>query len=188
MKRAAIVLSCLMLATPVVAQSLGERTGINSSLGISPKTEDFVTQAAISDMFEIASSKIAQSQGNDVEKKFAEQMIQDHTKTSSELKRLVGPGGSIKVDIPSQLDSAHQSKLETLNKSLGGDFSATYASQQVAAHKDAVSLFERYANGGDQTDLKEWAGKTLPALKHHLEMAQQLEQQRAAPTVGSTAK
>jgi uncharacterized protein DUF4142 len=40
---------------------------------------------------------------------------------------------------------------------------------QVSAHKDAVDLFERYANGGDNADLKAWAGKTLPALKHHLD-------------------
>ena len=42
---------------------------------------------------------------------------------------------------------------------------------QVDAHKDAVSLFERYSKGWDNADLKAWAGKTLPALKHHLEMA-----------------
>jgi putative membrane protein len=185
MKRTAIVLSCLLLATPVVAQSLGEKTGVNSTLGISPTTQDFATQVAISDMFEIASSKLAQSQGNAAEKKFAEQMITDHAKTSSELKRLV-TGGTIKVELPSQLDSAHQSKLDKLNQAKGDEFSSTYASQQVSAHKDAVSLFERYAKGGDQAELKDWAAKTLPALKHHLEMAQQLDQQRSAPTVGST--
>jgi putative membrane protein len=41
-----------------------------------------------------------------------------------------------------------------------------------------VSLFERYANGGDNPDLKAWAGKTLPALKHHLEMAQKLDKSK----------
>jgi hypothetical protein len=30
-----------------------------------------------------------------------------------------------------------------------------------------VSLFERYAKGGDDSDLKDWAGKTLPKLQHH---------------------
>jgi putative membrane protein len=46
---------------------------------------------------------------------------------------------------------------------------------QISAHKDAVSLFERYAKGGDNPELKEWAGKTLPALQHHLDMAQGLD-------------
>ena len=42
------------------------------------------------------------------------------------------------------------------------------------AHKDAVDLFERYAKGGDNAELKKWAGKTVPALKHHKEMADKL--------------
>jgi putative membrane protein len=45
---------------------------------------------------------------------------------------------------------------------------------QLSAHKDAVSLFERYAKGGDDPKLKEWVGKTLPTLQHHLQMAQNL--------------
>jgi hypothetical protein len=47
---------------------------------------------------------------------------------------------------------------------------------QISAHRDAVDLFERYASGCDNSELKAWAGKTLPALKHHLEMAQQPDQ------------
>jgi putative membrane protein len=50
---------------------------------------------------------------------------------------------------------------------------------QVSAHKDAVSLFERYAKGGDNAALKDWAGKMLPALQHHLEMAQNLDKNRS---------
>jgi putative membrane protein len=45
---------------------------------------------------------------------------------------------------------------------------------QVRAHKDAVSLFERYAKGGNDPKLKDWAGKTLPTLQYPLEMAQDL--------------
>jgi len=49
---------------------------------------------------------------------------------------------------------------------------------QEDAHEDAVSLFERYSKGGDNADLKNWAGKTLPALKHHLEMAKALSKSK----------
>ena len=49
---------------------------------------------------------------------------------------------------------------------------------QVSAHKDAVSLFERYAKDGENAKLKDWAGKTLSALQHHLEMAQNLDKNR----------
>jgi len=54
-----------------------KKTGVNSTLGISPTTADFVKEAATSDMFEIQSSQIAQERGNATEKVFAETMIKD---------------------------------------------------------------------------------------------------------------
>ena len=177
MKRSLIALACLVLAGPALAQSLGEKTGVNSTLGISPSTADFVKEVAISDMFEIESNKMGQAKGNAAEKTFATMMVAGHTKTSTELKALVS-SGKVKAEIPAALDSAHQGKLDKLKKSEGKDFSSNFSSMQVDAHKDAVSLFERYSKGGDNADLKAWAGKTLPALKHHLEMAQNLEKSK----------
>ena len=182
-RRTTIAAACILLATPALAQSVGEKSGINSALGVSPSTADFVKEVAISDMFEIEASKLAQQKGNAAEKTFASQMVTDHTKTSTELKALVS-GGKVKAELPTALDSSHQSKLDKLKGESGRDFSADYDTMQVSAHKDAVSLFERYAKGGDNADLKDWAGKTLPALQHHLEMAQNLEKDKSAPTVG----
>jgi putative membrane protein len=173
MKRSIIALGCVLLAGPALAQSVGEKTGVNSTLGIAPTTADFVKEAAISDMFEIDSSKLAQDKGNAEEKSFGSQMITDHTKTTAELKGLVS-SGKVKADVPSALDSSHQSKLDKLRGESGKDFSSDYDSDQLSGHEDAVSLFERYAKGGDNADLKDWAGKTLPILRHHLEMAQNL--------------
>src|SRR4051812_15359247 len=178
MKRHATALaaSALIFSTAALAQSAGEKTGVNSVLGVAPKTADFVKEAAMSDMLEIESSKIAQQKGNAQEKKFAEQMITDHTKTSSELKAMVS--SSNKADIPTALDSASQSKLDKLRSVKPEDFASQYDAMQVSAHKDAVSLFERYAKGGDDPKMKDWAGKTLPALQHHLEMAQEMDKTR----------
>jgi putative membrane protein len=81
MKRSIIALGCVLLAGPAFAQSAGEKTGVNSALGIAPTTADFVKEVAISDMFEIQSSQLAQNKGNAEEKSFASQMITDHTKT-----------------------------------------------------------------------------------------------------------
>jgi|SRR5882757_447035 len=173
MRRIALMLTAVLLTAPAFAQSVGEKTGVNSTLGISPSTADFVKEVAISDMFELQSNKLAEDRGNAAEKSFAAMMIKDHTKTSDELKALV-KGGDVKAELPTALDSSHQSKLDKLNGYKGADFSSEFDSQQVGAHKDAVSLFERYAKGGDNPKLKDWAGKTLPALQHHLEMAQAL--------------
>jgi putative membrane protein len=164
------------LASPVFAQSAVEKTGVNSALGIAPKTEDFIKEAATSDMLEIEAAKIAQQKGNADEKKFAEQMITDHTKTSTELKGMVP--ADMKSAIPTALDDSSQKKLDKLRDTKPEDFAGQYDPMQVSAHKDAVSLFERYANGGDNAKLKDWAGKTLPALQHHLAMAQAMDKNR----------
>ena len=164
------------LTSAAFAQSVGEKTGVNSALGITPKTEDFIKEAATSDMLEIEAAKIAQQKGDADEKKFAEQMITDHTKTSSELKDLVP--ASLKAAVPTALDDSSQKKLDKLRDAKPEDFPGEYDPMQVSAHKDAVSLFERYAKGGDDAKLKDWAGKTLPALQHHLQMAQKMNDSR----------
>lgn len=173
MKKALLALACVgLLGTPAMAQSVGEQTGVNAVLGVAPKTEDFIKEVALSDMMEIEAAKLALQRGNAEDKTFAAQMETDHTKTSTELKQLVPD--NLKSALPAGLDDASRKKLDNLRDAKNESFSKDYRSAQVSAHKDAVSLFERYAKGGDNAQLKDWAGKTLPALQHHLKMAQDL--------------
>jgi putative membrane protein len=174
MKRMTLIIAAaaLLISSSAFAQSVGEKTGVNSALGIAPKTADFVKEVAMSDMTEIAAAKLGLERGNAQEKAFATQMITDHTKTSEELKSMVP--AEARAAIPTALDSSSQSKIDKLKNAKPDDFSSDFDAMQVSAHKDAVSLFERYAKGGEDPKLKEWAGKTLPTLQHHLEMAQNL--------------
>ena len=175
MKRAILIaVAGLAFGYPAFAQSAGEKMGVNRMLGIAPRTEDFVKEAAISDMFEIQSSQLAQAKGDDQTKSFAAQMMTDHQKTTDELKGLV-EGGKVKATLPTQMDSSHQKMLEKLERLSGADFDKQYDADQVSAHKQAVSLFGRYGKRGSSPELKDWASKTLPTLQHHLEMAQGLK-------------
>src|SRR3954465_7116741 len=178
MKKAilAVAVAVALTSSAALAQSVGEKTGVNSALGIAPKTEDFIKEAAMSDMLEIEAAKVAQQKGDADDKKFADMMITDHTKTSSELKSLTP--ADLKAAIPASLDASYQKKVDKLRDTKPEDFASEYDSMQVSAHKDAVSLFEWYAKGGDNAALKDWAGKTLPALQHHLDMAQKLDKNR----------
>jgi putative membrane protein len=168
MKKPAVLATCLLFAAPALAQSVGENSGVSSLLDLSPSTADFVKEAAVSDMFEIQSSQLATERADGPIKAFASQMITDHQKTSNELKALTH-------EIPTALDSSHQKMIDKLVGLSVADFTKQYRSDQVSAHKDAVSLFRRYVKGGDDAALKDWAGKTLPGLERHLEMAQNLE-------------
>ncbi|ABD06214.1 conserved hypothetical protein [Rhodopseudomonas palustris HaA2] len=183
MKRAAIALSCLTLAaqicllpTQVSAQPATNQTGSGAAVRISADTQKFIQQVTISDLFELATARLALARGTDAQKAFANRMIEDHGKTSAELKRFIVVG-KVDIDVPSQLDSAHQGKYDALNNARGEEFTALYTAQQVEAHNQAIALFERYAANGDNAELKEWAANTVPALKHHLQMAQALDRQ-----------
>jgi putative membrane protein len=65
----------------------GALSAPNDRLAVAPSTQDFVHKVAISDMFEIQSSQLAVAKQADADTKpFAEKMVQDHQKTSSELR------------------------------------------------------------------------------------------------------
>jgi putative membrane protein len=137
--------------------------------------QEFVNKVAISDMFEIQSSRLALAKQPDKDTKpFAEKMIRDHQKTSNELKSLVN-SGKVKAKLPTSLDSEHQKMLDELKAKSGKEFDSSYDQIQVEAHEDAVALFDAYAKGGDDPELKRWAAKTLPHLKQHLTMAEKLK-------------
>jgi len=173
MKIIYLVAAALLAVTPASAQSIGEQTGVNSVLGVSPSTQDFVTGAANGDMFEIRSSELAGQRADEPTKAFAAQMIVAHTETTKQLKALIA-SGQVQATPPAALESSLQGKLDDLKKLNGAEFKKQYVDDQIEVHKGAVSLFERYANGGDNVALKEWAGKTLPVIKHHLMMAEEL--------------
>jgi putative membrane protein len=168
-EKAILIAIWALLAGLALAETAAEKTGVNSTLGIAPTTNDFIQEAAISDMFEIESSKMASAKLAGPEKEFAAKMVADHTKTTAELTAEAKAGN---IPIPPAMDSSHQKMLDKLNSLNGDDFRKQYFSDQVSAHKDAVSLFTRYGNGGDNLKLKNWATTALPALQHHLDMAQ----------------
>jgi putative membrane protein len=137
-------------------------------------TEDFVKKVAISDMAEIQSSQLALSRSPDADTKpFAEKMVKDHQQTSSELKTLID-SGKVHASLPVALDAEHQKLLDDLKAKQGNQFDQAYDRMQIAAHEQAVALFEDYARNGDNPDLKSWAMKTLPHLQEHLAMAKRL--------------
>ena len=73
-------------------------------------------------MFEIQSSKLALTKSSsDSIKKFAQQMIDDHTKSSDQLKTTVASASVSAMPVPA-LDSKHQKILDKENSKTGSDF------------------------------------------------------------------
>jgi len=137
---------------------------------VNPDTpQDFVTKAGVANMFEIEEAKVAvKTAKNPDVKKFAQQMITDHTKAGNDMKAVVAKLSG--VTAPTALDDAHQSKIDDLKKKTGDDFDQDYVSDQKDAHNEAVNLFKNYADNGTDPNLKDFAAKTLPTLQAHKDM------------------
>lgn len=173
MKKLALAAAVALMATAALAQSTTEKTGVNTLLGVAPSTEDFVKKAATGGLFEIAAGKLAVERADAATKTFAEEMVRDHERIGSELKQLV-ENQAIDIAIPTRMTEGQQEALAKLRGLQGRDFNGRYHSDQVEAHADALDLFQRYGEKGEQTAVKAWAANTLPILRHHLDMAKEL--------------
>ena len=138
---------------------------------------DFVKNASIANQFEIDSSKLAleKSQNADV-KAFAQKMIDDHTKAGNDLKAALPKSGVDKAYLRDVLDDKHQGMMKDLKDEAGNDFDNEYVSKQVAAHDEAVTLFQDYSEDGENAVLKDFATKTLPTLKMHQDHVNKLDE------------
>lgn len=136
-------------------------------------TGAFVSNAAQSDMYEIQAAKVAEQKSKNPDvKKFAAQMIKDHTKSSTEMKPLISKAGQTP---PADLDQRRKGFLDNLKAADAGSFDKTYMDQQVAAHDEALTLLQGYAKDGSDAGLKAEAGKLVPVVQHHSDMAKQLQ-------------
>jgi putative membrane protein len=137
------------------------------------KAANFVTLAAASDMFEVQSSKIALQRSTDAAvKRFAQMMIDAHTKTTATLKGLIADQSNLSP--PTALPSDLQAKLDKLGSVSPADFDKTYLDDQVDGHQSTLNVMQRYAKDGDQEPLKQFAASTAPTVQQHLDKAKAL--------------
>jgi predicted outer membrane protein/sporulation protein YlmC with PRC-barrel domain len=150
-----------------------------------PAAADFVNKAAISNMFEIQSSQLAQQKSqNDRVRQFAQRMVQDHTAATDKLKSTAQ--GIQGVTVPTSLDQPHQQMMQTLQNSSGAGFDRAYVQMQVTAHRNAVTLFDQYAQNGDNPQFKQFAQQTVPSLREHLQSVEQIQNALPPAQVGAT--
>jgi putative membrane protein len=137
---------------------------------------EFMTMAAMSDMFEIESSQLAlENAKSDAVKQFAQQMITDHTANTQKLMQTVEAGGG-SMEAPKALDERHQAIVQQLDDAEGETFDAAYIDAQVQAHAEAVALMTGYSQNGENEALKGFAEEALPVVQMHYEMVQKMDQ------------
>ncbi len=159
-------------ATPPSEQSADAMTPVVAPVDPAAKTLEFATKTANGDMIEVETSKIALTKTKNAEvRKFAQMMITDHTKISSELKAWAG---KTTVALPAALDGVNMATVENIKNADAAGFDDRYLDTIIDSHEDAVESFRDYAENGQEADLKAWATTTLPKLTTHLNEAKTL--------------
>lgn len=154
------------LALPFVALTLALAVPAHAEPA-SDATKSFIEKATIGGMFEVESSKVALTSANPEVKAFAQQMLNDHTKSNAALKVAIANSGLTNAAAPISLDKEHAEDLAELKTKKGKELDETYVEDQQDVHEDAISLFKGYAADGDNAVLKKFAADTLPTLEAH---------------------
>ena len=111
-------------------------------------------------------------------KAFGKMMVSDHTAMSNEMKPLITAAGKT---APAGLDERRKGLIDNLNAASAAEFDNVYLSQQEAAHSEALTLMQGYADNGDDAGLKGAAAKAVPKIQAHLDRVKQLQAAPAAP-------
>jgi len=169
MTRRALILAAL---ATLVLGTLSDRSAPARERTERLSDQQFVMLASAMDLAEIKLGKIALKNASRPEvKQFAEKMIADHTKSSMELLKVAGKKGLQPAQQPDNKHQALASEMATLK---GAAFDRAYLKHMVMDHKMAVALFDAQARQGEDQDLKAFAADTLPVVRRHLKMAEEL--------------
>jgi putative membrane protein len=160
MKISLAILMVMALATVSGAQQSSSR----AASGDSP----FAMKAGQANLAEVELGKLAlQKTMRDDVRKFAQMMVDDHSKALDELK-----GIAKNVTLPSELDAEHKKLSDRLSKLSGAAFDREYMQAMADGHRKVAAEFRKESQSGTDPDLKAWAAKTLPTVEAHLKQAE----------------
>lgn len=136
---------------------------------------------------EISVGKMALEKGqSDAVKKFAQTLIDDHTKAQDELKKIASAKG---VTLPTETDVQHKAIATALQALSGETFDDQFIQRVgVGDHQRTRDMLADVSKNATDPQLKAYAAKTIKVVDSHLARAKKLEaSMNAAGKSGSTS-
>lgn len=131
--------------------------------------KEFVNDAVENNNKELYFLALGKQMGGADVKSSAKMMEADHKKMGDEVMAYAkAKGVAIEADTT---DTDHD--MATREK--GADWDKDWADKMVDDHEKTIRLFEDAENDVDDPELKTLITKSLPTLRHHLEMAKKLQ-------------
>jgi putative membrane protein len=151
------------------------RDGSSDMLSMQDRT--FLENAAQGSFAEIQGSQMALDKSTNADvRSFATAMVKDHTAANQKLTALAARKGYNPPTGPSVIQAT---ELKALGLLSGNAFDKTYIDRiGVAAHEATIQQFETAATGADDPDVRSFARGLLPSLRHHLQMAQAINEKQ----------
>ena len=142
--------------------------------------------AAVSDKVETTLAKSAQSKSqNEQVKQHAQQMLQDHGKTTAELTKWAQANH---VELNASIPPDKQAVIKEIESKQGAEFDKAYMNHEVEGHRHAAAHFQNGVEFLQNAELKQFAQENQPTINQHLSMTEtQAGVQRThRPNAGST--
>lgn len=128
-------------STQAAPQASGDDTKASDAATLSSKDRKFVKEAAIGGLYEVQAGQLAMKNASSEDVRLmAQHIVEDHSEANNKLKAIAQ---SKSVELPTQLDSKHQRKLDSLSKVTGTEFDRKYSSMMVSDHKKDIKAFEK---------------------------------------------
>ena len=135
---------------------------------------EFAAKAAGRDLFEIASGKLAQQKGqSDAVKSMGAMLVEEHTKSSNELKAAL-QGVTPPVVLPAAPPPELQARIDALAALSAEEFDKQWIAEQIAVHQQTLADLNGYIAKGDSSTLKDWASRATGVVQKHLNELNQL--------------
>ena len=158
-----------------------------SASELDTRGQDFVQKAAVVNIAEVELGQLAAQRAEHADvKRFARTMVDDHSTSLDELTTAASRGG---VQVTRTLDEKHRELHQRLSSLQGKEFDREFMKAMVEGHEEAAALLENRAeraasnpaattsNGTPLNgEVDQWAAKTLPQVRAHLEQAKQIRE------------
>lgn len=163
-------------SAPVGSDSLRMRDSLDASNDVTQKSKvegdgaAFIDSAAIAGMMEVDLAKLALEKSSSAQvRKFAAQMVVDHTKANTDLKAI-----AVKLEhlLPSDYPADVKAHIDAMKKLDGKEFDLHYMDMMVGDHLKTLELFRTASSL--RTEIKDFAAETIPVLEKHYQMAKEI--------------
>lgn len=151
----------VLVASIVAAAAYGQ---------LSPADGAFLKGATEGNRGEVLLGRLAARKGASEDiRKFGQKMVWDHSKALAQVTRLAYDK---KVTVPTRPKAEDRELHRRLSLLRGIEFDRAYKKAMIEDHRMDVAEFQRESTRGRDRDVRDWAKKTLPTLRMHLDMIQ----------------